>query len=148
MKSYNHLFEHVLDDNVIKEAAYDTLKRIKISNMYDQRNIFNHNFCINVINNPNIMKDIILNVDPNYIYYRQPMIIYDGIERKQREIIIPEIYETILQKCMIKVLMPALMRGMYYHSYASIPGRGLTLLPMQYLPILLEQEMEDKSSIV
>ena len=124
MKSYNHLFEQVLDDNVIREAADDTLKRIRIANQYDHRNIFNYNFCINVINNPGIMKDIILNVDPNYIYYRQPMIIYDGIERKQREIIIPEIYETILQKCMIKVLMPALMRGMYYHSYASIPGRG------------------------
>lgn len=53
-----------------------------------------------------------------------PVIIHDGISRKQRSIIVPTIEELTVQHCAVMAMMPLFMQGMYEHSYASIPGRG------------------------
>lgn len=53
-----------------------------------------------------------------------PIMIYDGVTRKVRTIIVPTMEELIVQHCIVNALKPILWKGMYEHSYASIPGRG------------------------
>lgn len=51
--------------------------------------------------------------------------INDGINRKRREIIVPTFEELTVQHCVVEALKPMIMHGMYEHTYASIPGRGV-----------------------
>ncbi len=53
-----------------------------------------------------------------------PVFIYDGITRKQRVIIVPTMEELLVQHCIVSALKPMFSKGMYEHSYASLPGRG------------------------
>ena len=48
-----------------------------------------------------------------------------GLHKKTREIIIPEFSETVIHHMAVNAMMPTLAKGMYEHSYSSIPGRGL-----------------------
>ena len=52
------------------------------------------------------------------------ILIYDGIRRKQRYIVVPNMREQIVHHMVINVLKPIFMKGMYEHSYGSVPGRG------------------------
>ena len=54
----------------------------------------------------------------------KPKMIYDGVRRKQRQIVVPSEREQVIHHMVINVLEPIFMRGMYEHSYGSIPGRG------------------------
>lgn len=54
----------------------------------------------------------------------KPKYIYDGIRRKQRVILVPTMREQVIHHMVINVLKPIFMKGMYEHSYGSIPGRG------------------------
>lgn len=56
----------------------------------------------------------------------EPKIIYDGVRRKQREILVPSMREQVIHHMIINVLKPIFTKPMYYHSYGSIPGRGAT----------------------
>lgn len=53
-----------------------------------------------------------------------PIEIYDGVTRKVRTIIVPTMEELIVQHCIVNALKPIFWKGMYEHTYASIPGRG------------------------
>lgn len=53
-----------------------------------------------------------------------PKIIYDGVSRKKREIIVPTDKEQIIHHMLMNVFEPVLMQGFYEHSYGSIPKRG------------------------
>jgi len=53
-----------------------------------------------------------------------PIYIHDGISRKKRKIIVPTFEELMVQHCVVNALKPTFWRGMYEHSYGSIPGRG------------------------
>ena len=55
----------------------------------------------------------------------KPITINDGISAKKREIIVPTVREIVVQNAMVEVMKPIFMRGMYEHSCASIPGKGL-----------------------
>lgn len=57
-------------------------------------------------------------------FYHEPKEIYDGVSRKKREIVIPTVMESILHHMIVQVLMPMFTKGMYEHSYGSVPGRG------------------------
>jgi hypothetical protein len=57
--------------------------------------------------------------------HHTPFTINDGITRKKREIIVPNFKELAVQHCVINVLKPLFMKGMYEHSYASVPNRGV-----------------------
>lgn len=50
--------------------------------------------------------------------------IHDGIRHKRRQILVPTIREQVIHHMVINVLKPIFMKGMYEHSYGSIPGRG------------------------
>lgn len=56
--------------------------------------------------------------------FHTPIEIYDGISRKVRHIIVPTLEELIVQHCVVNALRPIFTKGMYLHTYASIPGRG------------------------
>ena len=53
-----------------------------------------------------------------------PKTINDGISAKKREIIVPSVEEHLVQHCVMKILKPIFSKGMYEHSYASVPQRG------------------------
>lgn len=46
--------------------------------------------------------------------------------KKTREIVVPKyIYEQMAHHSIMRVFVPIAMRGMYYHVYGSIPGKGV-----------------------
>lgn len=51
--------------------------------------------------------------------------INDGISAKKRVIIVPTVEEVVVHHAIANALIPVITKGMYEHSYASIPGRGL-----------------------
>lgn len=53
-----------------------------------------------------------------------PKTINDGIGRKARKIVVPNMDEQVVHHMIINVMQPIFMKGMYEHSYGSIPGRG------------------------
>lgn len=69
-----------------------------------------------------IVRKWILNFEPTK---HKPIEINDGISGKKRFIIVPTVKEMIVHHAITNVLTPILRIGMYEHSYASIPGRGL-----------------------
>ena len=115
MKSYNHLWEQFISEENIKLAIRNSSRgkrnRREIKEYLSESN------------------DIIERVR-NYAEHfhnkpHQPKIIYDGIERKKRTIIVPSYEEQIIHHMAVNVLKPIFMKGMYEHTYASIPNRGV-----------------------
>jgi hypothetical protein len=53
-----------------------------------------------------------------------PVYIYDGISRKERTIIVPTMEELVVQHNVVNALKPMFCKGMYEHTYTSLPGRG------------------------
>ena len=51
--------------------------------------------------------------------------IKDGKNGKIRDIVIPTFDETVIHHMLINVLAEMFTKGMYRHTYSSIPGRGL-----------------------
>lgn len=60
-----------------------------------------------------------------YNMEHHPIIIPDGTQHKQRVIVVPDYREQIIHHMVIRTMMPMLTRGMYEHSYGSVPGRGV-----------------------
>lgn len=58
-------------------------------------------------------------------YPHEPVIIHDDSSGKERTIIVPKHEETVVQYMIVETLKPLLTKGMYRHTYSSIPGRGL-----------------------
>ena len=56
-----------------------------------------------------------------------PKIINDNGHGKQRTIIVPVFMEQVVHHMLVNMLKPIIMKGMYAHSYGSIPGRGIHL---------------------
>lgn len=117
MKSYNHLYEaYISDDNIrlaIKNACKHKLNRKRFRELHD---------------NPDKYIEWIRKQAINYKNdHHTPVIIYDGIQRKKRTIIVPTFREQIVHHMVVNILKPIIMKSMYEHSYGSIPGRGATL---------------------
>lgn len=115
MKSYNHLYEIYISDENLELAKKNALKR----------------------RSPKKKKRILKRMEEEYFdeeiknYARnfhnakhKPREIYDGIQRKKRTIIVPTPDEQIVHHMVVNVLKPIFMKGMYEHSYGSVPGRG------------------------
>lgn len=113
MKSYNHLWEVFISDinidNSIKQALKGKRKRPSIRKYLKMSDL--HDF----------IKEYALNFkNKNHT----PVIIYDGIQRKKRIIIVPSFPEQVIHHMIVNTMIPIFMKGMYYHSYGSIPKRG------------------------
>ena len=119
MKTYRNLWnDFISDENIeisIKDFAKGKKKKRKDVRM----------FLTKYNNNPKGAIDYIRNYVIDYVNdTHTPVVIYDGISRKRRTIIVPSCRELIVQHMVVNVLKPMFLRGIYERSYDSIPGRG------------------------
>lgn len=114
MKSYNHLYEKFIDDDNIRLAIQNSSRgkrgREDVKAYLDA--------------SPEKLAAIRKYAENFKNKQHKPVIIYDGISRKKRAIIVPKYEEQIVHHMIVNILIPIFFRGMYEHSYASIPGRG------------------------
>ena len=110
MKSFNHLFEIASSDEIRALAIHKASlgKRRKFSRFLKDERLLPKT------------KQWVENFYPGR---HHPVIIYDGIRRKQRTIIVPTFAELVVQHCVVEAVKPVMFQGMYRHSYASIPER-------------------------
>ena len=113
MKSYNHLYEQFISDENIELAIKNALKGKK-----DRRSVKKR------LESPSLKQEIKYYAMHFKNRKHKPKLIYDGIQRKVRSIIVPSIDEQIVHHMVVNVLKPIFMRGMYQHSYGSLPNRG------------------------
>lgn len=114
MKSYKHLYESCISESN-RRTSVKTVKRSKRIRQ--------------IIKRRHMSDDVLLAESHDWIVNYQnanhdPIYIHDGISRKKRKIIVPTFEELMVQHCVVNALKPMFWRGMYEHSYGSIPGRG------------------------
>jgi len=115
MKSYSNLWEKFIDyDNITKAMKDAALHKQK----YKEVDV--------MVKDPDRYADAILEYAESFKKYQhEPVIIYEGVNRKKREIIAPAFPEQVIHHMIVQVLMPLFTKGLYKHTYASIPKRGL-----------------------
>lgn len=113
MKSYNHLWEKFISKENIEKSIKDASKGKRNRNSVKTR-----------LNNPNLTEEILAYANDFRNKKHKPKEIYDGIQRKKRAIIVPDFDEQVIHHMVVNTLKPIFMKGMYYHSYGSIPKRG------------------------
>ena len=114
MKTYKHLYEILISDEVRREAAHIVwLKRKK------DRYVINNN-----LTEEDIFEQSLEWIENFHNYKHKPRVIKEGTNNKERIIIRPTVQELMVQHCLVQTLMPMFTKGMYEHTYASIPGRG------------------------
>lgn len=114
MKSYKHLFDICISEENRRRAIKKAKRTKRIQKMLKRRHLSD---------------DDVLALSFEWIInYKNaehtPMVIQDGIRHKNRTIIVPTLEELIVQHCVVMAMEDMLWRGMYSHTYASIPGRG------------------------
>lgn len=114
MVSYNDLYADFVSDENIKLAiinsSRDKRTRPEIKEIYEHADYYIpeiRRYAMNFKNSEHVSKEI-----------------YDSITRKKRIIVVPEYKEQIVHHMCVNILKPIFTRGMYEHSYGSIPGRG------------------------
>ena len=113
MKSYNHLWEKFIsDENIqlaIKNASKGKKNRREVSAKISDPDFPDHikEYASNFKNKKHMIHEI-----------------YDGVQRKKRQIMVPTFDEQVVHHMVVNVLVPIFMKGMYEHSYGSIPKRG------------------------
>ena len=117
MKSYNHLFEKLIDHenlyNAILNASKNKRKRPEVKKVLAKVNRYIYR-----------LQDII-NAGKLKIRKHNAILINDGIHLKKRLIIKPDfVFEQILHHAIVQVLKPIFMKSMYVWSCGSLPKRG------------------------
>lgn len=116
MKTYKHLWDDFISDKNIDLAIKKALKNKKKKRRKDVRK---------ALADINSFKKHIKEYACNFENRKHnPKIIYDGISRKQRKIIVPAFDELVIQHMIVQVLQPMFLKGIYEHAYGSVPGRG------------------------
>lgn len=117
MKSINHVYEKIISEEIRSIALHNVCSHARHS-----RNFMKH--YREYQENPKKTIEKSYNWITNYSNDKHSIIIInDGISRKQRKIIVPTFKELVVQHCIVEVLKPMFFKGMYRHSYASIPKR-------------------------
>ena len=120
MKSYNHLMEEYLSEENYRLAVRNATKhKGGKKRKYRKARFF---------------RDHVDELMPELLDYAEhfrneehtPKEIYDGIRRKCRHIIVPSMREQVVHHMVVNVLKPIFLKGMYEHSYGSLPNRGAT----------------------
>ncbi len=121
MKSYKHLYEKYISEDNSRLAILNSSKGKR-----DRPVVKSYLPAITAEGDPDgvILKRVQSFASDFHNADHTPVEIYDGITRKKRTIIVPRYYEQIVHHMAVNVLIPIFSRGMYEHSYASIPGRG------------------------
>ena len=120
MKSYNHLFEQYLSvenynlavRNATRHKGGKKRKYKRIQYMRDHAE--------------DLMPELMEYAENFYNEQHRPKIIYDGVRRKQRIILIPSMRQQVVHHMIVNIMKPIIMKPMYRHSYGSVPGRGAT----------------------
>ena len=113
MKSVNHVFDVAISDEIRRLAVHNVLRNARKTREFRK-------YAGNEDETVKESKDWLMNY---HNAGHHPVEIYDGISHKKRTIIVPTTRELIVQHCVVEALKPMFMRGMYRHSYASIPWR-------------------------
>lgn len=114
MKSYKNLYAICISESNRREG----IKAAKHSKRIRQ-----------IIKERHLSDDVLLALSYDWIVNfhnaeHTPITIQDGITHKIRTIIVPTLEELIVQHCVVNALKPMFYKGMYEHSYASLPKRG------------------------
>lgn len=121
MKSYNHLFEKAISDEIMDAALDDAAKgktdRPEVLKLLNNRIKFKEELRKKIIEGALIPM------------VHKATIRFDGYTHKKRTIVEPRLDpdnpEQWIHHIVIKTLYDILMKGMYHFSCASIPGRGV-----------------------
>lgn len=115
MKSYKNLWKIFISENTIRysisKGAIGKKKRREVRKIMKD-----------VDGYVDVIHDYALNF---HNYHHEPVKIRDGCSGKEREIIVHKFNEHVIHHMVVYAMMPLLTKGMYKHTYSSIPGRGL-----------------------
>lgn len=114
MKTFKHLYETCTNEAVLRYVVKSTKKSKRIRKIIKQRHLSDDELRL-------ITEEQILNF---HNFEHTPKKIKDGTSQKERTIIVPTIEELLVQHAVCVALQPLFTRGIYEHSYASLPGRG------------------------
>ena len=117
MKSYNHLYEKLLDKEYIKSCIYKAAKGKR--SRHDVQNILNNiDYHIDQVYH-------IMATDSFFMKSHKKAYINESSCKKVREIIRPSFkYETIIQHMIVGIIQPIIVRKLYQYACASIPDKG------------------------
>ena len=118
MRSYNNLYEPMLQDDYIKQCFINASKKKK--NRNDVREVLE-----NLDEHTELLKKML--TEELFIPdYHKPSIINESSSKKTRRILKPHYkYEQVIHHCAIGQFKPIVMNGLYEFSCGSIPGRGV-----------------------
>lgn len=114
MRSYSHLYERVISKENRLEAVKLARHSPRIRKMIRQSGKTDEEISEEAY-------EWICNFKNDH---HKPILINDGMSHKERTIIVPTLEELVVQHALINVLKPMFERGMYEHSYASLPKKG------------------------
>lgn len=118
MRSYNNLYEPMLQDDYIKQKFIEASKKKKRRN--DVQEVLN-----NLDNETQILKTM-LSEEMFIPDYHEQSIINESSNKKTRRILKPHYkYEQVVHHCTIGQFRPIVMNGLYEFSCGSIPNRGV-----------------------
>lgn len=113
MKSVNHVYEIAKSLTVRRTAVHNVLRNARKTREFKQ-------YVGREDETVEMAEEWIENYENDSHHAVE---IYDGIGHKKRTIIVPTTKELIVQHCIVEALKPMFFRGMYRHSYASVPWR-------------------------
>lgn len=118
MRSYNNLYEPMLQDDYIKQCFINASKKKK--NRNDVREVLE-----NLDEHTELLKKML--TEELFIPdYHKPSIINESSSKKTRRILKPHYkYEQVIHHCAIGQFKPIVMNGLYEFSCGSIPDRGV-----------------------
>ena len=118
MRSYNHLWEKYISEENYYTAVENAVRhKGGKKRKYRAARYFRENM--------EKLKDAFITYAANFKNdFHHPKYIYDGIRKKKRLILVPTMREQVIHHMIVNVMQPIFMRGMYEHSYGSLPGRG------------------------
>ena len=118
MRSYNNLYEPMLQDDYIKQCFINASKKKK--NRNDVREVLE-----NLDEHTKLLKKML--TEELFIPdYHKPSIINESSSKKTRRILKPHYkYEQVIHHCAIGQFKPIVMNGLYEFSCGSIPDRGV-----------------------
>lgn len=118
MRSYNNLYEPMLQDDYIKQCFINASKKKK--NRNDVREVLE-----NLDEHTELLKKML--TEELFIPdYHKPSVINESSSKKTRRILKPHYkYEQVIHHCAIGQFKPIVMNGLYEFSCGSIPDRGV-----------------------
>lgn len=114
MKTYRHLYENCSSDTYCAAAVEGVKESERLRKIIRKRHLSDEALA-------ELAKQQVLDF---HAPKHKPREIIDGNSRKKRIIYAPTLEESLVHYCTVYALLPLFCKGMYEHTYASVPGRG------------------------